>query len=344
MSAHLYNIEPFKPIVSEQGAGTGPALSDAGEGPQPSNTLGRSAVPWSILAVYYPQTHIVQLLTTTVWSMCALCMSTVNTVQVMTTNVEEYTVELAERGVRSFATEDAINNVETSPDGVRAQIRRLRRKGEIATPIKSLHLIIPAEYRRVGCLPAEQFVDVLMKRLKQPYYVALLSAAERHGAAHQRPQAFQVMTTRNHRPVKCGRIRIEFIRKRDVQRVPTATLNVATGQVRYSTPEATALDLVGYPDHVGGLNNAATVLRELAPLLDPERLVLAATVSPLAWAQRLGYLLDVLGEANRTALLADFVAVRAKSAALLRRARKGAPSRRNAKWKLLINTDVDPDE
>jgi predicted transcriptional regulator of viral defense system len=261
----------------------------------------------------------------------------------MARNVEEYARRLAEGGVRFFSTADAIRHVNTSAAVVRKQIRHLRADGEIATAIKSLHLIIPAEYRRVGCLPAEQFVDVLMRHLDQPYYVGLLSAAERHGAAHQRPQAFQVMTTRNHRPVECGRVRIEFTRRRDIERVPTVTLNVATGQVRYSTPEATALDLVGYPDQAGGLNNVATVLAELSPSIDPQRLVLAAAVSPLAWAQRLGYLLDRLGEANRAAPLADFVAVRANSTALLRRARKGAPSTRNAKWKLLVNTDVDPD-
>jgi predicted transcriptional regulator of viral defense system len=267
-----------------------------------------------------------------------------HTPQQMAKNVEEYIIRLAERGEHVFSTEDALRDVTTSPAVVRDQIRRSRSKRVIVTPLKSLHLIIPPEYRRLGCLPAEHFADALMARLGQPYYVGLLSAAERHGAAHQRPQAFQVMTTRNHRSVKCGGVRIEFIRKSGLERVPTVTLNVPTGQVRYSTPEATALDLVGYPDHAGGLDNVATVLRELAVSLDPEKLLQAAAISPLAWAQRLGYILDRLGEVDRTAQLADFVAVRAKSAALLRRAQKGAPSTRSAKWNLLVNADVEPDE
>jgi predicted transcriptional regulator of viral defense system len=264
--------------------------------------------------------------------------------QEMARTVDEFAGSLAEGGVRFFTTDDAIRSVKTSAAVVRKQIRRLRQEGAISTPIKSLHLIINAEYRRLGCLPAEQFIDMLMKHIGQPYYVGLLSAAERHGAAHQRPQVFQVMTNENHRPVECGRVRIEFIRRREIERVPTITLNVATGYVRYSTPEATALDLVGYPDHAGGLNNIATVLSELAPAIDAEKLVLAAAVSPLAWAQRLGYLLDRLSETRRTGALADFVAVRARSTALLRRAKKGSPSTRDPKWKLLVNTDVDPDE
>ena len=35
-----------------------------------------------------------------------------------------------------------------------------------------------------------------MAHLSQPYYVALLSAAAYHGAAHQKPQVFQVMVPR----------------------------------------------------------------------------------------------------------------------------------------------------
>src|SRR5204862_425249 len=79
----------------------------------------------------------------------------------------------------------------TSLAAVQAALRRLKRRGEIADPYRGFHVIVPPEYRRLGCLPAEQFVPQLMRVLGETYYVALLSAAELHGAAHQRPQAFQ---------------------------------------------------------------------------------------------------------------------------------------------------------
>lgn len=63
--------------------------------------------------------------------------------------------------------------------------------------------------------------------------------------------------------------------------------------VRYATPEVTALELVGYPSHAGGLNNVATVLRDVAEEMDAEELVEAARRSPVSWSQRLGYLFDV---------------------------------------------------
>jgi hypothetical protein len=57
-----------------------------------------------------------------------------------------------------------------------------------------------------------------------------------------------------------------------------------------STPEATALDLVGYQHHAGSLSQVATVLAELAERIDAKALAKAAT-TPISWAQRLGYLL-----------------------------------------------------
>ena len=62
--------------------------------------------------------------------------------------------------------------------------------------------------------------------------------------------------------------------------------------MRVSTVEATAIDLVGYERHAGGLDQVATILAEFAEQIDPERLVEAAKTAPISWAQRLGYLLQ----------------------------------------------------
>jgi len=43
-----------------------------------------------------------------------------------------------------------------------------------------------------------------MRYLDQPYPVALLGAATLHGAAHQQPMLFQVMTDRPSRPACAG--------------------------------------------------------------------------------------------------------------------------------------------
>ncbi len=76
--------------------------------------------------------------------------------------------------------------------------------------------MVPPEYQQLGCLPADQFVPDLMAHLGEPYYAALLTAAAYHGAAHQRPQTFEVMVPRARRAIECGRVRVEFIVRHDM--------------------------------------------------------------------------------------------------------------------------------
>ena len=111
---------------------------------------------------------------------------------------------------------------------------------------------------------------------------------------------------------------------------------------RSSTSEGTALDLVGYADHVGGLNQVATVLSELAEQIDPAKLATAAETAPVPWAQRLGYLLDHLGFDAKTPALKEYVRKHAKqSAPLLPK----APQKRalNKGWKLYVNARIEAD-
>jgi len=108
-----------------------------------------------------------------------------------------------------------------------------------------------------------------------------------------------------------------------------------------STPEATALDLVGYVDHVGGLDNAATVLSELAEKIDPERLAVAARTAPIPWAQRLGYILELVGSSDKTAPLKAYVRQHSKHTVALLASESQKPSRPNRDWKLYINAEID---
>ena len=74
-----------------------------------------------------------------------------------------------------------------------------------------------------------------------------------------------------------------------------------------SSPEATALDLVGYKRHCGGINNVATVLSELAEQIDPEELIRVAGYSHIAWTQRLGYLLDLVEAKDLADRIAEYI-------------------------------------
>jgi predicted transcriptional regulator of viral defense system len=254
-----------------------------------------------------------------------------------------YIASLAAQGRHHFTTEEAVRALGVSVAAARAALRRMKAKGEIADPFRGFHVIVPPEYRRLGCLPAEQFVPQLMAHLAEPYYVALLSAAELHGAAHQRPQAFQVMTQTNRRPLACGDVRVQFLARKDMAHTPVVERNTPRGHLRVSSPEATALELVGYADQCGGLDNVATVVSELVDRLDASRLIVEAKRSPVVWSQRLGYLLDITHHRALADALAPHVRARAKAAAPLVRSGSRAGASYAERWMLRVNAELEPD-
>jgi predicted transcriptional regulator of viral defense system len=251
--------------------------------------------------------------------------------------------ELSANGRFSFTLKDIEAFRASSPAAVKAAVGRLLKKGQIAMPHRGFYVIVPPEYRAIGCLPAEQFVDDLMKHLGEPYYVGLLSAAEYHGAAHQRPQVFQVVASKTHRKLNCGKVQVEFIYRKNITDVPTQRRNTPSGTIRVSTPEATALDLVGYERRSGGLNNVLMVLLELAEKIDAARLLEAAAFSPTAWVQRLGYLLERQGEEEKANILAAYIGEKGPARIPLVPGLTTKGSKSNGRWKLLVNSSLEAD-
>lgn len=258
-------------------------------------------------------------------------------------SASELVDQMAARGRHHLTTGDAAELLGSSLVATRAALRRLAQKGLVATPHRGFHVIIPPEYRRLGCLPAEQFVPQLMDHLGLNYYAALLTAARYHGSAHHQPQVFQVMVAKNRPAIACGEVRVAFVARRNVADLPTIPVNTPRGLLAVSTPEVTAFDLVGYQRHAGGLDNVATVLSELAEHLDAEALRSVARLSPTPWAQRLGHMLDAVGAPDKTPPLASYVEeVVNETTPLLPRA-SVVGARRDARWRLVVNVRVEPD-
>jgi len=250
---------------------------------------------------------------------------------------------LASQGQYHFTTAEAAEAAGVSLAAARAALRRLKRKGVVAAPYRGFHVIVPPEYRRLGCLPADQFVPQLMGHLGLSCYAALLSAAGYHGAAHQQPQVFQVMVRRNRPAVSCGEVAVSFHARHNIDLIPALRFNTPRGYVDVSTPEATALDLVGYSAHAGGLDNVVTLLPDLLADARPEALAAVAAHSPIPWSQRLGYLLALVGASHLADALAEYVARHARETVMLYPSGDGSDIVRETQWKLLVNAKVEPD-
>jgi predicted transcriptional regulator of viral defense system len=255
----------------------------------------------------------------------------------------DYIAGLAASGRYDFSSREAQQALGVSPAAAKLALRRLAKQGLIASPARGFHVIVPPEYRSLGSLPPDQFVPALMRRLGLTYYAGLLSAAQYHGAAHQRPQEFQVMLAKSRRPIVSGAVRVAFIVRKNIAAIPVQSFNTPRGTVLVSTPEATAVDLVGYPGHVGGIDQAATILSELAENLDPGKLVAAARTAPMPWAQRLGYLLAKAGAGDRAEALKSYVRRHARQTAVLLPTAPRGNAIRDEDWKLIVNAEVEPE-
>lgn len=255
-------------------------------------------------------------------------------------HAREYLSDLAASGRYAFTLQEAHSALKGTAAGTKLSLNRLAKRKQIASPARGFYVIIPPEYRTLGCLPADQFIPALMKHLELPYYVGLLSAAQYHGAAHQRPQEFCVFLSQNRRTIRCGAVRVAFVARKRLKEVPVQSFNTPRGTIVVSSPEATALDLIGYADHVGGLGQVATVLSELGERIDPAKLAKAAEAAPTPWAQRLGYVLEHLGLEAKTSALKEYVRGHAKQSTVLL---PKAPRKRsrNKGWKLFVNARVE---
>jgi len=181
--------------------------------------------------------------------------------------------------------------------------------------------------------------------MKRPYYVGLLSAAALHGSAHQQPQVFQVVTDKPERDIDVAGLRIQFISKSNLSNTSIQKVKTATGFINVSTPAATALDLVRYETRIGGLEAATSVLEELVESIDESALnAAAAGESKLAYVQRLGFLLDKVGQAGITNEVAHTIALKNAPYVLLdsKGSRLGFPH--NRRWRIIENMEIEPEQ
>lgn len=258
-------------------------------------------------------------------------------------SLTHFVESLQARGVYVFSSAQAQEALGTSEIATASAVRRLKSKGRIVAPRRGFFIIVPTEYRSAGAPPPSWFIDDLMRFMGQLYYVALLSAASLHGASHQQPMVFQVMTDRPTRKAQCGRSTIEFHAARAMGEVSTTEVATETGKMIASNPEATALDLVRYPNACGGWSNVATALGEMGDRIEPSLLRDAAQQRKTPEIQRLGYLLDESGQQRLADSLLRVLATRRVRPVLLDPAESATGLEPLDPWRVVSNVAVEPD-
>ena len=116
-----------------------------------------------------------------------------------------------------------------------------------------------------------------------------------------------------------------------------------TGVLRVASPAATAVELVGYLERCGFLDNVVTTLAELAESIDGELLEAEARRAPVAWTQRLGYLLALVGQDDLADRLDGVLAERNVFNVALAPWKDAGGALRDSHWQVSVNTEVEPD-
>jgi predicted transcriptional regulator of viral defense system len=223
---------------------------------------------------------------------------------------------------------------------VQNALRRLKQQKLIVSPHRGFYVIVPPEYRSVGSPPANWFIDDLMHFLGQAYYVGLLSAAAVHGGTHQQTMVFQVITGKPIRDMRAGRVSIRFYMNSRMEKFPVVHKQTETGTMCVASPETTAFDMVRYPAGAGNLGNVATVLSELADNLDPGALIDLASLVHITDVQRLGYLLDQVGNTDLATPLFEWLSSRHPRAVPLVPGEQ-AEVDVDGRWHILPNSDLE---
>jgi len=258
--------------------------------------------------------------------------------------VENWVDGWQSQGRYTFLRKEAIAGSGLSPEAVKKALQRLARRGRVLKLKDYFYVIVPLEYRSAAAPPVSWFCHDLMTAMKLPYYVGLLTAAAQHGASHQQPQEFQVITDRSVRPLEVGRTRIRFFASKCAENASVANIKTPTGSMLVGTPETTSVDLVRFARAAGHLGNVATVLAELSPSLDPRKLLAAVRlVKDVPNARRLGYLLDRVGAAAITEPIHAWVERQSTRAVHLQSGRSGKGATEDRRWRVLVNQHIEAD-
>ena len=264
---------------------------------------------------------------------------------------------LLRRGRYSFTRAEAEAAVGQSGARLSQTLKRLSDQGWVKSFSRGFYCALDVQHQGSGLLDPKWFIDEWARFVGAEYYVAALSAAALHGAAHQRPITFQVMANQRLRSIKHpglwpnqkrlrrhgSGLQVGILYKRHIDPGMWTAMKSPAGYFHVSTPEMTAYDVVAYRRACPSLDQAATVMVELGEAMRKSKLMaLGRPECGTAPLQRLGWLLERSGWKEK----AEGVGLALQGRQLAWRpldSSQPADGRRSVRWHIIENTDVQPD-
>ena len=151
-------------------------------------------------------------------------------------NLQSYIKDIRKDGRRCFTILDILEQFHVSNSHARVALHRLLKTGDLISPARGLYAIVPTEHQPHGSIPPQELLPLVMQYLGAHYYVALLSAGLFHGATHQKPARFQVISEKRIKhPSIFGDVEINYIYKKSVLELPTKDFTVTLATLWWQT-------------------------------------------------------------------------------------------------------------
>ncbi len=261
-------------------------------------------------------------------------------------SLNEYIDLLQSQGHYWFEKDQLISALgHKSTSAINSALQRLRKKNRVKAVRSNFYIILPLEYRAIGCLPATWFIEPLMRFLQADYYLGLLSAASYYGASHQQVMVTQIITNKKIRPINIEEVKIDFHYQKYIPQNFLELHKTQTGKIYVASPELIMYDLFKYINAAGQLHNVATVLCELVESVSIEQLICYITSYPVSpvYIQRLGYLLDHLQLEIDTKPLRKWLSGKKLEYQLLTTGNFKNITEKNKDWHILVNEQIETD-
>ena len=217
---------------------------------------------------------------------------------------------LISHGIATATTEECAHLFGVPEKEVPQRLVRLRKSGRMIAVARGLWAVIPAEYRKMGAPEPIVYIDALMSFYGRDYCVGWLSAAAMQGARHQAPQVFQIAVDKQIRNRQIGRSELQFFERSYIEGLSKRRITTSRGTAVTASASATMLMVSADLKISGGIDNAATIISELAEENPDYRndLMINVPLFPKAAVSRLGWILEKIADEDDLDELADYCA------------------------------------
>lgn len=246
--------------------------------------------------------------------------------------------ELSFEGKRIFTPSD-LKTYTNSPKSI---LDSLIRKKWVLKIKKERYLIVPLEAGEKGAKDYTIHSFVIASALTEPYYISYWSALNYYGLTEQTPASVYIATQKSMKNRVILDIQFRFVTISPWKFFEINEVNIEKTKVKISSPEKTIADCLDHPEHCNGIQEVARALLFEKNEINADKVISCSMkLKNSSVIKRLGYIADQLGVEEIKQKLSGIDLKKGYSLLDPTLPRKG---RIKEKWKIIVNTDIDPEK